>query len=68
MNIINYKGKMYVFKNTKEENRQIFIDRTWYIVKNIDKYEDYKYLEKLSYIWVSKKYYDVVYLNYSNIS
>ena len=60
MNIINYKGKMYIFKNTMEENRKMFIDRTWYIIKNIDNY-DYDYLEKISHIWIYQKYYNAVY-------
>ncbi len=60
MNIINYKGTTYVFKNTLGEEPKMFIDRTWYIVKNKDKHAD-DYLEKLSHIWASKKYYSVEY-------
>jgi hypothetical protein len=67
MNIINYKGKMYIFKNIQNENNKMFIDRTWYIVKNINKYDDYEYLVKKSYIWICEKYYNVEY-NLTNIS
>jgi hypothetical protein len=61
MNIINYKGIVHIFYNKTDENEKMFIDRTWYIVKNLDKYEDLSYLEKLSHIWVSQKYYNVSY-------
>lgn len=61
MNIINYKGTTYVFENTGGEDPKMFVDRTWFIVKNIHKYEDMSYLESLSHLWLAKKYYNVEY-------
>jgi hypothetical protein len=63
INLIEHGGKHYVFHNTRNENQQMFIDRTWFIVKNLASIPDYDYLENLSYIWVNNKYHNVMYPN-----
>lgn len=55
MNLIEYEGFQYIFYNTLNEKKNMFIDRTWFMVKNINKF-DYVYLEKLSFIWINMKY------------
>lgn len=55
MHLIEYNGKFYVFENALNESENMFIDRCWFIVKNIDRF-DYEYLEKLSYLWVTSKH------------
>lgn len=62
INLIEDNGKHYIFHNLRNEKDMMFINRTWFIVKNIDKYKDnYKYLENLSFIWINNKYYDLIY-------
>jgi hypothetical protein len=62
INLIEFDGKHYMFNNDKNEKHQMFIDRTWFIVKNSHKYTtDLKYLENLSYIWVNHKFYGLIY-------
>jgi hypothetical protein len=61
INLIEYGGKHYVFYNTLNEKEHVFIDRTWFIVKNIKKISDYKYLESLSHLWVNIKFLQTVY-------
>lgn len=52
MNVIEYCGNHYVFENTRDEPHDVFVRRTWFIVKNMAQYKhDPKYLENLSYIW-----------------
>jgi hypothetical protein len=53
---IEYDGKSYWFKNTNERE-DMFMDKCWYIVKNIDKPN----IQCLADIWVNKKYLDVCY-------
>jgi hypothetical protein len=62
MHVIAYKGKLYAFE-TKENDieSEVSISRFWFIVKNIDKFDDYKYLETLSHIWSNCKYLKVTY-------
>ena len=60
MNLIEYEGFQYIFYNTLNEKKNMFIDRTWFMVKNINNF-DYVYLEKLSFIWVNMKYLGVTY-------
>lgn len=61
INLIEYEGKHYIFYNTRNEKKQMFIDRTWFIVKNIHKEMTYEYLENLSYVWINHKYLGVLY-------
>jgi hypothetical protein len=61
INLIEYDGKHYLFNNERNEKYQMFIDRTWFIVKNIHKYNDFKYLENLSFIWINNKYNGLIY-------
>lgn len=52
--IITYNGRTYVFvKDEEDEAHQHFINRVWWIVKNIDRVPnvDRKTLYNLSYIW-----------------
>ena len=60
MHVIAYKGKLYAFE-TKENDTETFISRCWFIVKNINAFEDYSYLEHLSHIWANCKYLNVTY-------
>lgn len=54
---VEYKGRIYVFENTRGETDTMFIERCWFIVKNFEKYKyDFELLESLSYLWVNKKY------------
>lgn len=62
MHSVEYKGKTYVFENTRGESDTMFIDRCWFVVKNYDKY-DYPTLEAMSYVWVNKKYLKCNYTN-----
>lgn len=62
MHIITYNGKMYIFKNTMNEEESMFIERCWFIVKNMHRYsDDYAYLKNLSHIWVNHKHLQVLY-------
>ena len=61
MNIIQYKGKIHTFdKNTENIPDNIYIDRLWFIVKNIDK-ASYEYIINMSYIWINHKHYNLQY-------
>lgn len=62
MYVIAYKGNMYTFeKNENELNPDAFMSRCWFIVKNIDMYDDYDYLVSLSHIWANHKFLGVSY-------
>ena len=62
INIIEYQGHHHVFKNTWNEPENTFVKRTWFYVKNADKYkENLKYLESLSYLWISVQVLGVTY-------
>ena len=62
MHVIAHKGKLYAFETKKNETElDSFIARCWFIVKNMDKYEDYVYLEGLSHIWANCKFLQVRY-------
>ncbi len=62
MHIITYQGELYKFENVNNELNDRFIERCWFIVKNIINYKDnYEYLEKLSYICINIKYLSVSY-------
>lgn len=62
MYTIIYQGQLYKFENIIDEFDDIFIDRCWFIIKNIHNYKNnYEYLEKISYIWINIKYLNVAY-------
>ena len=63
MNIIKYKGKVYVFASVTDELPNIYNERLWFIVKNKNKYEktELSQLIELSHIWVNYKYYNLEY-------
>ena len=63
MNIIKYKGKVYVFASVTDELPNIYNERLWFIVKNKNKYEktELSQLIELSHIWVNYKYYKLEY-------
>jgi hypothetical protein len=62
MYIITYQDELYKFENITNELEDRFIERCWFIVKNIINYKhNYEYLEKLSHIWINIKYLSVSY-------
>jgi len=62
MQVITYNGSLYAFQKKENEiNKDAFIRRCWFIVKNIDRFENYEYLETLSHVWVCCKYLNVTY-------
>lgn len=50
-------GSFYVFKNIDEENNKMFIERCYFIVKNIG----VENIMELSRLWISVKYLGVEY-------
>lgn len=64
MHIIIYQGLLYKFDNLSNELDNIFINRCWFIVKNIQNNENFEYIEKLSHIWANIKYLNVEYDKY----
>lgn len=53
---------MFIFKDKTNEVDDAYIERCWFIVKNMHKYPDnYAYLKNLSLIWASHKYLNVTY-------
>jgi hypothetical protein len=61
MNIIQYKGKIHVFEdNTDSVPDNIYLDRLWFIVKNMDK-GSYDHIVNMSYIWMGRKHYNLEY-------
>ena len=62
INIIEYQGKHYVFRNTWNEPEHAFVKRTWFYVKNAEKYSgNLKYLESLSHLWINIQVHGVTY-------
>jgi hypothetical protein len=62
--IITYNGKTYVFvKDEIDEIHQHFLNRVWWIVKNIDKYPDVDKhtLYNMSFVWSNVVHMGVVY-------
>lgn len=57
-----YNGKTYVFyKQEEREPYEHFVNRCWWIVKNIDVSNDMNYLYHMSYIWSNVYYNNVSY-------
>ena len=56
-NIIEYRGRIHVFSNIREEPQNMFMKRTWFIVKNIEQ-ED---IVNLSHCWINKEFKGVLY-------
>ena len=54
---IEHKGTSYIFENTANENRDLFRDKCWFIVKN----RDTPNIIQLSDIWINKKHHGLVY-------
>lgn len=63
INLIEYNGNHYFFKNLHNETTDMFFDRCWFIVKNIEKFKDRELLEKISLCWINHKYLGVTYSN-----
>ena len=62
MNVLQYNDKIYIFNNNKSEPYKFYNERNWFIIKNLEKFENnLSYLEKLSYIWINHKYLGVTY-------
>ncbi len=51
---INFQGKLVVVKkDCSDEPRHEFIKRSWWIARNLNKYDSIEMVENLSHIWVS---------------
>jgi len=63
MQILQYKGKQFVFKKDNEESTpKMHTDRIWFIIHNLDKnLHSYDYIVKMSQIWVYQKHYNLTY-------
>lgn len=62
MQIITYDGKLYMFEQNDNEIEERFIERCWFIVKNIQTYKNkLDYLESLSHIWVNVRFLKATY-------
>lgn len=55
--MIEYMGRIYVFKKPGTYTEKMFQDRCWFIVKN----KTMPSIESWADMWVSKKYYGVGY-------
>ena len=51
---IQYQGKIYNISQEPFETIDVSYKRGWYIVKNFEKYPDYKELYSLSIIMINK--------------
>lgn len=61
MNIIQYKGRIHVFDDNKENiPDNVYLDRLWFIVKNIGK-GPYEHVVLMSHIWMNNKHYNLEY-------
>lgn len=49
---IEYKGKLYLFNTIPNLTETMFLDRCWYIVKNMNE----PHIEEYADLWISKKY------------
>lgn len=56
--LFEYKGKFYLIKRQKYEiSREIYIERVWYILNNLENKEfSITELEKASLKWSNEKY------------
>lgn len=61
MHVIKYKSSIYYFKNDLSEDNDKFIERCWFIVKNINNNNSYEYIKNLSHIWINHKYLNTIY-------
>ena len=62
MLVITHQGNTYKFdKNDETEEDNMFRDRCWWIIKNLDSKKSSKELVALSHLWVSVKYYGTSY-------
>lgn len=52
--VVEYKGRFYPFTKPAHYTENMFQDRCWYIVKNID----IPFIESFADIWISCKYYE----------
>jgi hypothetical protein len=55
--VIEYKGRLHVFKKPMHLTDKMFQDRCWLIVKN----STYPYIENYADMWISWKYFDIEY-------
>lgn len=60
--VIEYCGNFYKIKQQKFEPREIFMERVWFILKNINT-QSFTDLVLESYIWINKKYLKCKYLS-----
>jgi hypothetical protein len=63
MQICTLNDRLFIFRKTaSNDTDDMFIERCWFIVKNVDKYEGrFEFLEKLSHLHVSNKFLGVGY-------
>ena len=57
--VIEYKGRIHIFKCPPCYTEKMFLDRSWYIVKNIN----VPCIEAYADIWVAHKYLQTEYEN-----
>jgi hypothetical protein len=55
--IIEYKGRLYPFTKNPNYTENMFLDRSWFIVKNIEQ----EMIESFADLWISVKYYKTEY-------
>lgn len=55
--LFEFNGKFYLIKRQKYEiAREVYIERVWYILKNLEKGEfTFEQLQKLSLVWSNEK-------------
>ena len=58
--IVDYKGKRYYFKNTNNEEYDIFLKRCWFLAKHNGK-QSFDILNMLSHAWINIRYYGTIY-------
>lgn len=56
----SYDGKLIILEKDENENIDIFIERGYFIIRNINK-TNFNNLIKFSYIYVNNKYYNCIY-------
>lgn len=59
--VIDFKGMRYYYTNTNDENRDMFIKRCWFKVRNNNAEYPEHVLEMLSHAWIQITYNGVIY-------
>lgn len=53
--IFEYENNFFEIKQQKYEVRDIYLERVWFILHNINNYKCFDELEKISKIWSNEK-------------